>query len=91
MSIGTFFKSLEDGAVKVVGFIIKEMTNAENLLGAKTGNAKLNIVITAVESALAIFGVPVGSVQAELKAVVDALVVLFNKSGIFPPSTPPTA
>jgi hypothetical protein len=88
LSISSFFKSLEEGAAKVAGFIVREMAAAENLLGAKTGSQKANIVITAVEEALSIMGVPVGTAQTELKAVTDALVALFNKIGIFT-TTPP--
>jgi hypothetical protein len=94
MSITSFFKSVEDAAVKVATFAVKEMAAAETLLGAKTGSSKANIVITAVESALSAMGVPVGTVQSELKAVVDALTALFNKAGIFtttPPAAPPSA
>lgn len=91
MSIGSFFKSLEDGAVKIVTFVVKQMTFAEDVLGSNTGSAKANIVISAVESALAAMGVPLGTVQAELKAVVDALTALLNKAGVFPPSTKPPA
>lgn len=83
MSISTFFKSVEDGAEKVATFVVKEMTAAENLLGAKTGSIKANIVITAVEGALAAMGISVGTAQAELKTVTDALVALFNKIGLF--------
>ena len=83
MSVSTFFKSLEDGAVKVVSFVVKEMTFAEELLGAGTGSAKANIVIASVESALQAMGVPINTVQNELKAVVDALTALLNKVGIF--------
>ena len=92
MSITSFFKSAEEAAAKVATFIVKEMTAAENLLGAKTGSAKANIVITAVEAALAAMGVSVGTAQAELKAVADALTALFNKIGLFTSgSTPPAA
>lgn len=91
MSITSFFKSAEDGAEKVAGFIIKEMTAAENLLGAKTGSTKANIVITAVEGALAAMGVSTGTAQTELQAVIDALVALFKKLGLFTSSTPPAA
>lgn len=94
MSITSFFKSVEDAAEKVATFVVKEMTAAETLLGAKTGSAKANIVISAVESALQAMGVPLGTVQAELKAVVDALTALLNKAGIFtttPPAAPPSA
>lgn len=92
MSITSFFKSVEDGALKIVSFIVKQMTFAEDVLGSNTGSAKANIVIGAVESTLAAMGVPLGTVQKELKAVVDALVALLNKAGIFPPSsTPPAA
>ncbi|HXP82552.1 MAG TPA: hypothetical protein VN976_21820 [Verrucomicrobiae bacterium] len=83
MSIGTFFKSVEDGAVKIVTFVVKQMTFAEEVLGAGTGSAKANIVITAVEKALEAMGVPLGTVQTELKAVVDAVTALLNKAGIF--------
>ena len=86
MSISTFFKSVEDGAEKVATFVVKEMTAAENLLGAKTGSIKANIVITAVEGALAAMGISVGTAQAELKTVTDALVALFNKIGLFTPT-----
>ena len=93
MSVSSFFSDIESAAGKVASFIVKEMTAAETLLGAGTGNAKLNIVVTAVESALGVLGVNVGSVQTELKAVVNALVTLFNKAGVFPapPPTPPAA
>jgi 6-phosphogluconolactonase/glucosamine-6-phosphate isomerase/deaminase len=91
MSIKTFFASVEDGAVKVVSFVVKEMTAAETLLGAGTGSAKANIVITAVESALSAMGVPIGTVQSELKAVVDAITALMNKAGIFSKGTTPPA
>jgi len=91
MSFGSFFKSVEDAATKVVTFLVKQMTFAEDLLGANTGSAKANLVIGVVEQALTALGVPVGTVQTELKAVVDALVNLFNKAGIFTPPTPPTA
>lgn len=90
MSMGTFFKSLEDGASKIVRFIVKEMTAAESALGAKTGSAKANMVISAVEAALEMLGIPVGTAEAELKAVTDALVALFNKIGLFTTTTPPT-
>lgn len=90
MSITSFFKSAEDGAEKVAGFVIKEMTAAENLLGAKTGSVKANIVITAVEAALSAMGVSVGTAQTELKAVTDALTAFFNKVGLFTTTTPPT-
>ena len=62
MSIGSFFKSVEDGAVKVLTFIVKQMTASETLLGAGTGSVKANIVITAVETPLAGMGVPLGTV-----------------------------
>ena len=88
MSITAFFKSAEDGAVKVITFAIKEMTAAEALLGAGTGNAKANVVVTAIETALTAMGVPVGTVQGELKTVVDALTALLNKAGVFPVTTP---
>jgi hypothetical protein len=95
MSVGSFFKSVEDGAVKIVTFIVKQMTFAEDVLGAKTGSVKANVVITAVESVLTSLGVPLGSVQTELKAVVDALTALLNKAGVFtttggtqPPAAP---
>jgi hypothetical protein len=91
MSIGTFFKSVEEGAGKIATFIVKEMTAAESILGAKTGSAKANIVISAVEAALAAMGVSVGTAQAELKAVADALTALFNKIGLFTTSTTPPA
>lgn len=91
MSIGSFFKSVEDGAIKIVTFAVKQMTAAETLLGAGTGNAKANIVITAVETALQAMGVPLGTVQSELKAVVDALTALLNKAGVFPTTPAPPA
>lgn len=92
MSITSFFKSAEDGAEKVAGFIIKEMTAAENLLGAKTGSTKANIVITAVEGALAAMGVSTDAAEKELQAVLKALTELFNKLGLFQTSsTPPAA
>jgi|KBSMisStaDraftv2_1062788.scaffolds.fasta_scaffold07460_11 hypothetical protein len=87
MSIGSFFKSAEQGVEKVVGFIVKEMTAAENLLGAKTGSVKANIVITAVEGALAAMGVEASSAQKELQLVLDALTALFNKLGLFQSSS----
>lgn len=83
MSIGSIFKSVEEGALKIVSFVVKQMTFAEELLGAGTGSIKANIVIKAVESALEAMGVPLGAVEAELKAVVDALTALLNKAGIF--------
>lgn len=89
MGIKTFFSDLESGAEKVVGFIVKQMTSAETLLGADTGNAKLNIVVTAVKSALAVLGIDVTKVETELTDVVNALVALFNKAGLFPTSTVP--
>lgn len=91
MSISTFFTSVENGAEKVLVFVVKQMTAAETLLGAGTGSVKANIVITAVEKALEAMGVPLGTVEAELKAVVDALTALLNKAGMFPkpPATPP--
>lgn len=89
MNISNFFKSAEDGAEKVAGFIIKEMTAAENLLGAKTGSAKANIVIKAVEGALAVMGVSTDTATAELQAVLDAVSALFKKLGLFPTSDPP--
>lgn len=87
MSITSFFKSAADGAEKVASFIIKEMTAAENLLGAKTGSTKANIVITAVEGALAAMGVSANSAEKELQLVLDALTALFNKLGLFQSST----
>jgi hypothetical protein len=90
MSVKTFFTSVEDAAVKVVTFITKEMTFAEEVLGAGTGSAKANIVISAVESALQAMGVPLGSVETELKAVVDALTTLLNKTGVFNKPAAPT-
>ena len=90
MGITTWFKSAEDGAEKVANFVIKEMTAAENLLGAKTGNAKANLVITAVEGALSVMGISAGTAQKELQAVLDALTALFNKIGLFT-TTPPAA
>jgi hypothetical protein len=92
MSIVTFFKSAEDGAEKVATFVVKEMTAAENLLGANTGSVKENIVITGVESALTSMGVPIGTASAELKAVTGALTALFNKLELFSSGkTPPAA
>ena len=91
MSIGNFFKSVEDGAEKVLVFVVKQMTAAETLLGAGTGSVKANIVITAVESALQAMGVPLGTVKDELKAVVDALTALLNKAGVFPKPPAPSA
>ena len=91
MSISGFFSDFKTAATKVVTFIVHQMTFAEELLGSNTGNEKLNLVIKAVEGALAILGVDTSKVQEELKAVVDALVALFNKAGIFPANTqPPT-
>jgi len=66
---------------------VKEMTAAENLLGAKTGSVKANIVITAVEGALAAMGVEASSAQKELQLVLDALTALFNKLGLFQSSS----
>ena len=88
MSITSFFKSAEDAAEKVAAFAIKEMNAAETILGAQTGSAKANVVITATETALAAMGIPVGTAQTELKTVVDALTAFFNKVGIFPVTTP---
>lgn len=92
MSITSFFKTAEEGAEKVAGFVIKEMTAAENLLGAKTGSLKANLVITAVESAMGVLGVNIGSASAELADVLKALTTFFNKVGLFTTSgstTPP--
>jgi len=94
MSVSSFFVSVEDAATKVAAFIVKEATAAETLLGAKTGSAKLNIVITAVSAALSVVGINAATVQSELTSVVNALIALFNKAGIFPssgsaPSAPP--
>lgn len=83
MSLATIFKDFEDAAGKVTGFIVKEMTNVETLLGAKTGNAKLNVVVSTVELALKAVGVNVDSLTSEVTAVTNALVALFNKAGIF--------
>jgi hypothetical protein len=91
MSVSTFFKDVETGAGKVAAFIVKEMTNAETLLGAGTGNAKLNIVVQAVETALGVLGINTTEVKSELTSVVNALVALFNKAGIFPAAPPPPA
>ena len=89
MSISSFFVSLEDAAAKLVAFAVKQIVAAEHLLGAKTGNAKLNLVVTAVEGALSVMGIDVTKVNTELQAVVTALVGLFNKAGMLPPSAPP--
>jgi hypothetical protein len=86
MSISSFLGDVESAATKVVTFIAKEMAAAEALLGAKTGSAKLNLVVSAVESALKVLGVDVSKFEGELQAVVNALVALFNKAGIFPAS-----
>jgi hypothetical protein len=91
MSVTGFFSDVESAAGKVGTFIIKEMTAAETLLGAKTGNAKLNLVVTATETALGVLGIDTTKVQSELQAVVTALVNLFNKAGIFTTSTTPPA
>lgn len=90
MSITSFFKSAEEGAVKVATFIMKEMANVETVLGGGTGNAKANIAITAVEGMLAAMGVPVGTVQTEVKAVNDAMAALMKKLGLLTSPTPPT-
>lgn len=93
MKIGAFFKDIEDEGVKILTFVAKQMIFVEEILGAGTGNAKANFVITAVESVLSQMGVPVGTVQAEMKGVVDALEVLMTKLGVLPPhsaSTPPS-
>ena len=91
MSVSSVFKSLEDGAVKVVSFVVKQMTFAEEVLGAGTGSAKANVVITVVEGVLTGLGVPVNTAEAELKAVVDALTAFMTKVGLLPPHTPPAA
>ena len=98
MSVSGFFSDVESAAGKVGTFIIKEMTAAETLLGANTGNAKLNLVVTATETALGVLGIDTSKVKTELQTVVTALVALFNKAGIFttttssaPTTTPPPA
>lgn len=83
----SFLATLEGDISKVGGFIVKEIEAAENLLGAKTGNQKLNLVVTAVETGLSSLGINVGAVTPELTLVVNALVGLMNKAGIMTSST----
>ncbi len=89
-AIGTFFKDAETGAVKIVTFLVKQMTFAEEVLGAGTGSLKANLVITATEAVLSGLGVPVNTAETELKTVVDALTAFLTKAGILPPHTTPT-
>lgn len=83
----SFLTTLEGDISKVGGFIVKEIEAAENLLGAKTGNQKLNLVVTAVEVGLKTLGIDVSSTTAELQAVINALVALMNKAGIMTTSS----
>lgn len=69
---------------KVVTFISKEVMAAESLLGAKTGNQKLNIVVTAVEAGLSALGVDTSKISDALTAAVNAIVALFNVTGMLP-------
>jgi hypothetical protein len=75
--------TIEDDASKVFTFVGKEIIAAENLLGAKTGNAKLNLVVTAAEAGLSAVGINVSNATAEVKALINSMVSLFNASGIF--------
>lgn len=83
----SFLSTIESAESKVVGFVAKEILAAESLLGAKTGSAKLNLVVTAVEAGLSAVGINVKDMGQEIIAVVNALVAVFNKAGILPVST----
>lgn len=85
-SLKSIASDVEGVETKVVSFVAKEIMIAENFLGAKTGNAKLNLVVTAVEAGLTAVGINVSNVEAEVEAVVNTLVALFNKAGLLPTS-----
>ena len=83
----SLLEKIEGVAEKVGTFIVREIQSAETLLGAKTGNQKLNLVVTAVETGLSSLGINVAGYTADLTLAVNALVAFLNKIGALPAST----